>query len=78
MHSQPRKSTIPWAASIAARPAGQGADPAPVLCTVTPHLESCVQMGSPQHGTDVGLLEHIQRRAMKMTQGMEHLPVRTG
>ena len=28
---------------------------------------------SPQYRRDVDLLEHIQRRATKMIQGMEHL-----
>ena len=38
-----------------------------------PHLEYCVQMGSPQHRRDTDLLEHIQRRATKMIQGMKQL-----
>ena len=45
---------------------------------VRPHLEYCVQMWSLQYRRDVDPLEHIQKRATKMTQGMEHLPVRTG
>ena len=40
---------------------------------VGPHLEYCVHMWSPQYRRDVDLLEHIQRRATKMIQGMEHL-----
>jgi len=40
---------------------------------VRPHLEYCVQMGSPQYRRDVDLLECIQRRATKMIPGMEHL-----
>jgi len=39
---------------------------------VTPHLEYCIHMWSPQHRRDVDLLEHIQREATKMIQGMEH------
>ena len=39
-----------------------------------PHLECCVQMRSPQYRGVMELLEHIQRRATKMIQGMEHLP----
>ena len=45
------------------------------LCSVLvrPHLEYCIQMGSPQYRIDVDLLEHIQGRAIKMIQGMEYL-----
>ena len=36
-------------------------------------LQYCVQMWSPQYRRDVDLLERVQRRAMKMIPGMEHL-----
>ena len=38
-----------------------------------PHLEYCIQMRGLQHRRDMDLLEHIQRRATNMIQGMEHL-----
>jgi len=45
------------------------------LCSalVRHHPESCIQLWSPQHKNDTELLEWVQRKATKMTQGLEHL-----
>jgi len=40
---------------------------------VSPYLESCVQLWSPQHRKDMDLLERVQRRTAKMVRWLEHL-----
>jgi len=77
--SQPRKSIISWAASPAAWPPGRerGFCPSAPLWW-DPHLESCVQLWSPQHSTDMDLLERGQRRPQRWPTGWSTSPTRKG
>ena len=50
------------------------------LCSalVRPHLESCVQLWSPQLRKDMELLEWVQRRPHKWSDGWNTSPMRKG
>ena len=43
---------------------------------VRPHLEYSIQFWSIQDKKDMELLEQVQRRAMRMIRGLQHLPYR--
>ena len=45
---------------------------------VRAHLESCVQLWSPQHKKDMDLSERVQRRPLKCSEGWNTAPIRKG
>jgi len=53
---------MPWAASPAAWAQGEGGDSAPLPGSAETPRESCIQLWSPQHRTELELWEWGQRR----------------
>ncbi|TRZ19420.1 hypothetical protein HGM15179_007688 [Zosterops borbonicus] len=66
--------TYPWLHQEHHGQQAKGDQPVCSSTPLRPHLECCIQLWSPQHTTDMDLLEQVQRRATKMISGLEQPP----
>ena len=73
---QPRRPTSSWAA-LKATWAREGILPL-YSALVRAHLESCLQLWSPQHKKDMELLERVQMKPLKWSEGWSTSPMRKG
>ena len=70
---QPGRPAVSWAASTEGWQQREGGDCPLCSALVRPHLQYGVLAWGSQHRRDAELLGQVQRRAMKMIRGLEHL-----
>ena len=73
MHLPPRRPMVFWVHQKRGRSKVRGVIVPPYSALVRSHPEYCIQVWGPQHRKDVELLGKVQRWAMEMVQGLEHL-----
>ena len=79
VHLQPRRPTVSWPASKAARPEGWRRWFCPsALLSQVPYLDSCIEPWSPRHKKNMELLERVQRRPQKWSEGWSTSAMRKG
>ena len=70
---QPRRPTVSWVVSKGVASREMEVIVPLYSALIQYHLEYCIQAWGTQHRKDAELLERVQRRAMKMCRGLQHL-----